>query len=85
VERSFSYMNLIKTPLSGSEVKIDPKELWEYPLKERTNSDSDLDTLVDKFKNQRLSRACIVHLVIKKNNWSYVKTISCVILELRST
>ena len=35
--------------------------------------------------NQRLSRACIVHLVIKKNNWSYVKTISCVILELRST
>jgi hypothetical protein len=35
--------------------------------------------------NQRLSRACIVHLVIKKNNWSYVKTMSCVILELRST
>ena len=26
--------------------------------------------------NQRLSRACIVHLVIKKNNWSYVKTMS---------
>jgi hypothetical protein len=26
--------------------------------------------------NQRLSRACIVHLVIKKNNWSYVKTFS---------
>jgi hypothetical protein len=37
------------------------------------------------FKNQRLSRACIVHLVIKKTNWSYVKTMSCVILELRST
>jgi regulator of replication initiation timing len=37
------------------------------------------------FINQRLSRACIVHLVIKKNNWSYVKTMSCVILELRST
>ena len=36
-------------------------------------------------KNQRLSRACIVHLVIKKPNWSYVKTMSCVILELRST
>ena len=35
--------------------------------------------------NQRLSRACIVHLVIKKTNWSYVKTMSCVILELRST
>jgi hypothetical protein len=29
------------------------------------------------FVNQRLSRACIVHLVIKKNNWSYVKTMSC--------
>jgi hypothetical protein len=27
--------------------------------------------------NQRLSRACIVHLVIKKNNWSYVKPMSC--------
>jgi hypothetical protein len=31
--------------------------------------------------NQRLSRACIVHLVIKKNNWSYVKTMSCSGLE----
>ena len=28
-------------------------------------------------KYQRLSRACIVHLVIKKNNYSYVKTMSC--------
>jgi hypothetical protein len=28
-------------------------------------------------KNQRLSRACIVHLVIKKTNWFYVKTMSC--------
>jgi hypothetical protein len=28
-------------------------------------------------KNKRLSRACIVHLVIKKTNWSYVKTMSC--------
>jgi hypothetical protein len=27
--------------------------------------------------HQRLSRACIVHLVIKKTNWSYVKTMSC--------
>jgi hypothetical protein len=27
--------------------------------------------------NQRLSRACIVHLVIKRINWSYVKTMSC--------
>ena len=29
------------------------------------------------YLNQRLSRACIVHLVIKKTNWSYVKTMSC--------
>jgi hypothetical protein len=27
--------------------------------------------------NQRFSRACIVHLVIKRTNWSYVKTMSC--------
>jgi hypothetical protein len=27
--------------------------------------------------NKRLSRACIVHLVIKRTNWSYVKTMSC--------
>jgi hypothetical protein len=27
--------------------------------------------------NQRLSRACIVHLVIKRTIWSYVKTMSC--------
>ena len=26
---------------------------------------------------QTLSRACIVHLVIKRTNWSYVKTMSC--------
>jgi hypothetical protein len=32
---------------------------------------------VSSIQNQRLSRACIVHLVIKKNNWSYVKTMSC--------
>jgi hypothetical protein len=30
-----------------------------------------------RWLNQRLSRACIVHLVIKKTNWSYVKTMSC--------
>jgi hypothetical protein len=28
-------------------------------------------------QNQRLSRACIVHLVIKRTNWSYVKPMSC--------
>jgi hypothetical protein len=30
-----------------------------------------------KKQNQRFSRACIVHLVIKRTNWSYVKTMSC--------
>ena len=34
-------------------------------------------TARNAFFNQRLSRACIVHLVIKKTNWSYVKTMSC--------
>ena len=29
------------------------------------------------YENQRLSRACIVHLVIKRTNWPYVKTMSC--------
>jgi hypothetical protein len=30
------------------------------------------------YSNHRLSRACIVHLVIKRTNWSYVKTVSCI-------
>ena len=30
-----------------------------------------------RYTNQRLSRACIIHLVIKRTNWSYVKTMSC--------
>jgi hypothetical protein len=29
------------------------------------------------YYDKRLSRACIVHLVIKSTNWSYVKTMSC--------
>ena len=29
------------------------------------------------YTNQRLSRACIAHLVIKRTNWSYVKSMSC--------
>ena len=32
---------------------------------------------LNTYNNQRLSRACIVHLVINKTNWSYVKTMSC--------
>jgi hypothetical protein len=38
---------------------------------------SNKDSIVLGFYNQRLSRACIVHLVIKKTNWCYVKTMSC--------
>jgi hypothetical protein len=33
-----------------------------------------------RWANQRLSRACIVHLVIKRTNWSYVKTMKCELL-----
>ena len=33
--------------------------------------------LANAIQNQRLSRAFIVHLVIKRTNWSYVKTMSC--------
>jgi hypothetical protein len=36
------------------------------------------DSWVVLFHNcVRLSRGCIVHLVIKRTNWSYVKTMSC--------
>ena len=31
----------------------------------------------DMIEMYKITRACIVHLVIKKNNWSYVKTMSC--------
>jgi hypothetical protein len=51
----------------------------------RMSANFSVDIKASTLFNQRLSRACIVHLVIKKNNWSYVKTMSCVILELRST
>jgi hypothetical protein len=43
------------------------------PYGENTEICSSLKLLL----NQRLSRACIIHLVIKKTNWSYVKTMSC--------
>ena len=52
---------------------------WRY-----TSSEIQYSTLLFRHKhqtsnnkNQRLSRACIVHLVIKRTNWSYVKTMSC--------
>ena len=33
--------------------------------------------IINALKYQRLSRACIIHLVIKRTNWSYVKTMFC--------
>jgi hypothetical protein len=33
--------------------------------------------ICSSLKLQRLSRACIVHMVITRTNWSYVKTMSC--------
>ena len=70
----FTYRNFkFKIPLNCS----DGTTLPQYGIYKKQNTGTKL--------NQRLSRACIVHLVIKKNNWSYVKTMSCVILELRST
>ena len=43
----------------------------------KNNKKSYQTSLLTSMINQRLSRACIVHLVIKRTNWSYVKTMSC--------
>ena len=55
--------------------------MWlpSHHLEETGQSQNQLKLNVNglMIKNQRLSRACIVHLVKKKNNWSYVKTMSC--------
>ena len=53
----------------GSNIKIWNALLWCEILNKYIQ--------IGNISNQRLSRACIVHLVIKKNNWSYVKTMSC--------
>jgi hypothetical protein len=53
--------------------------MWKNRLKLYTSPESDI------IPNQRLSRACIVHLVIKRTNWSYVKTMSCSGSHLRIT
>jgi hypothetical protein len=37
----------------------------------------DRDRMIVGFTTTYAIRACIVHLVIKKTNWSYVKTMSC--------
>ena len=84
-------MKLVKESLNTKlvEERLNTKLVNEYLLTMRQGYTNDILNLnimhTDFFKNQRLSRACIVHLVIKKTNWSYVKTMSCVILELRST
>ena len=73
--------------MCNSDIEDTPHFLIKCPSLERTRQ-----PFIDKIKtllntvdkelyksiyNQRLSRACIVHLVIKKTNWSYVKTMSC--------
>jgi hypothetical protein len=47
------------------------------PVKKRKIENVTVENNEIEKHNQRLSRACIVHLVIKRTNWSYVKTISC--------
>ena len=70
------YVSLVRPHLEYA----DP--VWNPYLKKTIDM---IENIQRRAKTQRLSRACIVHLVIKKTNWSYVKTMSCVILELRST
>ena len=56
-------------PPVSSTNKTDCHDIAEILLKVALNT--------IKQTNQRLSRACIVHLVIKRTNSSYVKTMSC--------
>ena len=59
--------DIINTTSSVNSITI----FWMMHINRRKNGQSKI------ILNQRLSRACIVHLVIKKINWSYVKTMSC--------
>jgi hypothetical protein len=52
VERSFSYMNLIKTPLRSRLTQRNLEALISMEGKDKL-SDSDLDTSVHKFKNKK--------------------------------
>jgi hypothetical protein len=52
-----------------------PRWVWTKRLKDVILESCKLS--LEKNQSQRLSRACIVHLVIKRTNWSYVKTMSC--------
>ena len=58
-----------------AERKKEVKQAFIWPQNQRENKYS--VTCLNQTLNQRLSRACIVHLVIKRTYWSYVKTMSC--------
>ena len=54
VERSFSYMNLIKTPLRSRLTQKNLEAVMRISMEGKDKlSDSDLDTLVLKFKNKK--------------------------------
>ena len=54
VERSFSYINLIKTPLRSRLTQRNLEALMRISMEGKDKlSDSDLDTLVHKFKNKK--------------------------------
>ena len=54
VERSFSYMNLIKTPLRSRLTQRNLEALMRISMEGKDKlPDSDLDTLVLKFKNKK--------------------------------
>ena len=70
------WLGLGYTSVTSLDVNL---RMWEIAIDLRIwrwfeNLKKDIDL---RIWNQRLSRACIVHLVIKKTNWSYVKTMSC--------
>jgi hypothetical protein len=54
VERSFSYMNLIKTPLRSRLTQRNLEALMRISMEGKNKlPDSDLDTLIDKFENKK--------------------------------
>ena len=68
-----------KFPLESRKAVVAPwfnkhLTIFKYPRKQSPKINS---TQKSCNVNQRLSRACIVHLVIKKTNWSNVNTMSC--------
>jgi hypothetical protein len=54
VERSFSYMNLIKTPLTSRLTQRNLEALMRISMEGKDKlPDSDHDTLIDKFENKK--------------------------------